>query len=193
MARQNTRDLILRVAAGLFARSGFRKTTMETIAAAAGRGRRTVYMYFPDKVEIYNAVVDNEILLILSPLRRIADSDGEPKAVLKQYMHSRLEGIISLLKRNPLLVRDFSQRHTRVERLRDKLNSEEVRLIEKLIKRYKESNRLNSASDPSDLAVIFLNMLRGNDRLLTIPGSESKTRELNSLACDVFVDGVFRG
>ncbi|MCK7537729.1 MAG: TetR/AcrR family transcriptional regulator [Marinilabiliales bacterium] len=38
--------------------SGLRRTTMETIAAAAGRGRRTVYMYFSNKAEIYDAVVD---------------------------------------------------------------------------------------------------------------------------------------
>jgi len=38
MAKNTTRDLILSVAATLFATAGFRRTTMETIAPAAGRG-----------------------------------------------------------------------------------------------------------------------------------------------------------
>jgi AcrR family transcriptional regulator len=41
---------------------------METIAAAAGRGRRTVYMYFSNKAEIYEAVVESEIRGITVPL-----------------------------------------------------------------------------------------------------------------------------
>jgi len=61
MARKSTRDMIIAVAAGLFATVGLRRTTMETIAAAAGRGRRTIYMYFSNKAEIYEAVVDREI------------------------------------------------------------------------------------------------------------------------------------
>ena len=54
--------MIIDVAARLFATVGLRRTTMETIAAAAGRGRRTVYMYFRNKAQIYDAVVEKEAL-----------------------------------------------------------------------------------------------------------------------------------
>ncbi|MFZ0471440.1 MAG: helix-turn-helix domain-containing protein, partial [Bacteroidales bacterium] len=76
MARKSTRDMIIGVAAGLFGTVGLRQTTMEIIAAAAGRGRRTVYMYFSNKAEIYEAVVEGELNRIINPLREIAASEG---------------------------------------------------------------------------------------------------------------------
>ncbi|HPE23793.1 MAG TPA: helix-turn-helix domain-containing protein, partial [Bacteroidales bacterium] len=80
MTKRGTREMIVDVAAGLFATVGLRRTTMETIAAAAGRGRRTVYMYFKNKAEIYDAVVDMEIKKITGPLSNLARSD-EPLSV----------------------------------------------------------------------------------------------------------------
>jgi len=190
MARKNTRDLIIGVASALFATRGFGHTTMETIAASAGRGRRTVYMYFRDKIEIYNAVVDKEISLITRPLRDVAGDINSLDKTLKLYASVRIDGISKLLKRNPLLMRDFAQGHNRIERLREKLNNEEIRIVTTLLDDFLSRNPRHSNTEPADLAISFMNMLRGNDRLLTVGEREEKISELNKLACDIFLDGI---
>lgn len=106
MAR-STRDMIIDVAAGLFATVGLRRTTMETIAAAAGRGRRTVYMYFRNKAQIYDAVVEKEIRQITGPLSSLARSDGELGTVIHRYGEERMQLLGDLIMRNPLLMKDF--------------------------------------------------------------------------------------
>ena len=56
-----TKDLMIEVARQLFARFGFTNTTMNDIADASKRGRRTLYTYFRNKDEIYHAVIEREL------------------------------------------------------------------------------------------------------------------------------------
>ena len=53
MSVSKTRERLIEVARGLFAHQGLEATTMNDIAAASGKGRRTLYTYFRNKEEIY--------------------------------------------------------------------------------------------------------------------------------------------
>ncbi|MDF1561250.1 MAG: helix-turn-helix domain containing protein [Bacteroidales bacterium] len=108
MARKSTRNMIIDVAARLFATKGLRRTTMESIALEAGRGRRTVYMYFGNKAEIYEAVVQMEISRITDPLREIVRSDCDFETMLRRYAAERVARLYNLRQRNPLLLRDYA-------------------------------------------------------------------------------------
>ena len=44
----------------LFEKFGLKKTTMEDIAREVGKGKSSLYYYFPSKYEIFEAVVDQE-------------------------------------------------------------------------------------------------------------------------------------
>lgn len=167
MAKRGTRDMIVGVAADLFATVGLRRTTMESIAAAAGRGRRTIYMYFRNKAEIYDAVVEMEIRRITAPLKNLAASDKSFEVVLQRYGEERALRLVDLIRRNPLLMKDFAQGHSRIERLRDKLHKAELQILTPLFAKQAKiaGGKMNGA--PEDYASLYLNMLRGHDRQLT--------------------------
>ena len=55
-----TREKLIEVARQLFAYKGIENTTMNDIANASDKGRRTIYTYFKNKKEIYNAVIEQE-------------------------------------------------------------------------------------------------------------------------------------
>ena len=61
MSTSKTRERLIEVARELFAHKGLEATTMNDIAAASGRGRRTLYTYFRNKEEIYYAVIEEEL------------------------------------------------------------------------------------------------------------------------------------
>ena len=61
MTVSKTRDMLVDVARQLFARMGVDNTTMNDIAQASKKGRRTLYTYFKSKNEIYLAVVESEL------------------------------------------------------------------------------------------------------------------------------------
>ena len=57
MPINKTRTKLVDVARQLFAKNGLENTTMNDIALASGKGRRTLYTYFKSKDEIYYAVI----------------------------------------------------------------------------------------------------------------------------------------
>ncbi len=165
---------------------------MEAIATAAGRGRRTVYMYFSDKAEIYNAVVEMEIDHIIRSLKNTLANDGTLAEMLHSYAFERYKGINSLLRHNPLLVRDFAQSHNRIERLRERLNNDELQIVTPFFEKVITTQEQEMRGTPELLAVTFMNMLRGNDRiLLSKNNSEEATLHLD-IACEIFMKGIFK-
>ncbi len=190
MARRSTRDMIIDVAADLFATIGLRRTTMETIAAAAGRGRRTIYMYFKNKAGIYDAVVEREIRLITAPLIDLVTSGERFEVVIRRYSEERIGLLNSLIIRNPLLMKDFAQGHSRVERLRARLQRLELEILNPFFIKEIEEKDLSGCLLPGDCATIFLNMLRGNDFLITKKEGLIEAIRLSAVSADLFLRGI---
>jgi AcrR family transcriptional regulator len=182
MTRRGTRDMIVDVAAGLFATAGLRRTTMESIASAAGRGRRTVYMYFRNKAEIYDAVVEMEIRRITAPLKDIVTSEDAVEVLLQRYGEERALRLVDLIRRNPLLMKDFAQGHSRIERLRDKLHKAELQILTPLFAKQVTVTGDSAKGSPEDYASLFIDMLRGHDRQLTKTDGLGEAIRLASLS-----------
>lgn len=86
-----TRERLIEVARQLFAIKGVAQTTMNDIANASARGRRTIYMYFKNKKEIYNAVIESESDHLVNSLSRIMELDIPADEKLARFLHVRLE------------------------------------------------------------------------------------------------------
>ena len=61
MSISKTRQKLVDVARQLFAKKGIENTTMNDIAVASGKGRRTLYTYFKSKEDVYYAVIASEL------------------------------------------------------------------------------------------------------------------------------------
>jgi AcrR family transcriptional regulator len=77
------REAILDVAMGLFARYGFRKTSVADIIRGAGVARATVYKYFSTKEDIFQAAIQREIQDILHSVREEAEKESTTRGRLK--------------------------------------------------------------------------------------------------------------
>ena len=88
---KKTRDRFIEVARSLFARKGVENTTMNDIATASDKGRRTIYTYFKSKREIFNAVIESETDDLLRNLRMIVAKPISPEQKLYEYVETRLE------------------------------------------------------------------------------------------------------
>lgn len=98
---QKTRDKLIEVARKLFARNGIDNTTMNDIAEASEKGRRTVYTYFKSKPDILNAAVEQESENLLARLRDVAESSLNPEEKLERYLLVRFEVLTQLTVGSP--------------------------------------------------------------------------------------------
>lgn len=82
-----TREKLIEVARQLFVHKGVDNTTMNDIATASDKGRRTIYTYFKSKVEIYKAVIERESDRQVARLRAIAeDTTLAPDTRLTEFL-----------------------------------------------------------------------------------------------------------
>ena len=69
---------IVQAALALFAERGFAATKLEDVAARAGIGKGTIYLYFPTKEDLFRAVVREGLLPNLEPPRRWSPRTAGP-------------------------------------------------------------------------------------------------------------------
>lgn len=114
-----TREKLIEVARQLFAYKGIENTTMNDIANASEKGRRTIYTYFKNKKEIYNAVIEQESELSVSKLREIITLNITPVEKLRRFLEVRFDIIKdSNLGQNDPLRRFIMRDIKRVEKIR---------------------------------------------------------------------------
>jgi AcrR family transcriptional regulator len=70
--KQMTRKLLLTSALDLFVEQGYASTTVDDIATRAGTTRATFYAYFPSKVELMKALIDEQLNEVLERSRSLA-------------------------------------------------------------------------------------------------------------------------
>ncbi|MBN2661025.1 MAG: TetR/AcrR family transcriptional regulator [Tannerellaceae bacterium] len=128
-----TRDMLVDVARQLFARSGVDNTTMNDIAQASRKGRRTLYTYFKSKNEIYMAVVESELSTLYKTLLNVASKDIPADEKMITFIYTRLDAIKALVFRNGTLKATFFRDIWRVEKVRKNFDIRETEIIEGIL------------------------------------------------------------
>ncbi len=71
-------EALLEAAIGVFARYGFRKTSMDEVARAAGVSRQGLYLLFADKEELFRKALTQKLSTQLRAARRALANVHEP-------------------------------------------------------------------------------------------------------------------
>ena len=142
MSITKTRNLFVDVARQLFALKGLEGTTMNDIAVASKKGRRTLYTYFKNKEEIYYAVIETEVERISEKMDEMAsrDMDSEQKIVMLIYTH--LSMIKEAVMRNGNLRAEFFRNIWMVERVRKAFDQDEIEIFRRVLQEGKDKERL---------------------------------------------------
>ena len=128
-----TREMLIDVARQLFARVGVDNTTMNDIALASKKGRRTLYTYFKSKNEIYLAVVESELNRLHKMLCDVAEKDLPADEKLMTFIYTRLDAVKALVFRNGTLRATFFRDIWRVERVRKSFDLREIEIIKSIL------------------------------------------------------------
>lgn len=133
MSITKTRQKLLEVARKLFAHKGLEATTMNDIAAASGRGRRTLYTYFRNKEDIYYAVIEEELERLSEKMDEVASMDVEPEEKIFTLIYTHLSIIRDTVARNGTLRAEFFRNIWMVEKVRKAFDVEEHRILQKVL------------------------------------------------------------
>jgi AcrR family transcriptional regulator len=133
MAVSKTRAKLVDVARQLFAKNGVDNTTMNDIAVASTKGRRTLYTYFKSKEDIYIAVVESELDKLSEALDKVASENIAPDVKILKLIETHLDAIKLIVRRNGSLRASFFRDIWRVERVRRNFNLHEIFLFKQVL------------------------------------------------------------
>ncbi|MCH5346636.1 MAG: TetR/AcrR family transcriptional regulator [Muribaculaceae bacterium] len=129
-----TREKLIEVARQLFANKGIENTTMNDIANASDKGRRTIYTYFKNKREIYDAVIERESEQLVMRLREVVALDLEPQEKLRRYLLTRFEIVDETVHHHDSALRSlFRGDFRRIDRIRRLAVAKERDLFDSII------------------------------------------------------------
>ncbi len=132
MSILKTRQKLVDVARTMFAKKGFANTTMNDIAVASGKGRRTLYTYFNSKEEIYSAVIASELERLSDQLDEVSARNMRPLDKIIELIYTHLTMIRETVMRNGTLRAEFFRNIWMVEKVRKKFDDEELQIFRRV-------------------------------------------------------------
>ncbi|WP_028032774.1 TetR family transcriptional regulator C-terminal domain-containing protein [Chelativorans sp. J32] len=144
--QRERRELIQEAALEVFSQHGFRGSTIDQIAEAAGMSKPNLLYYFKSKEAIFVALIDRLMEAWLAPLREM-DQDGDPATEIRSYIRRKMEMARDFPRESRLFANEILQGAPRVMPL---LQGELKDLVDekaKIIKEWMRQGRLKGA-DP---------------------------------------------
>jgi len=158
-ARRQRAERILNVAAELLQRWGYKRLTMDDVAAEAGIGKGTIYLHWKTREALFQAVLERELVALLRQLDSAVQQDPHdalPHRLGRVYF-------ISIMQR-PLLRAFFTLdlevlgKLTRIHQLREpQINM----LRQAFIRMLQEHAVVRADISPQDLAYAFRTIIIG--------------------------------
>ena len=132
MSISKTERTFVDVARQLFAKNGLEGTTMNDIAVASGKGRRTLYTYFSKKEDIYSAVIESELERLSDKLDEVAARKILLQDTTTEVIYTHLSTIRETVVRNGNLRAEFFRNIWMVEKVRKKFDADEIAIFRKV-------------------------------------------------------------
>jgi len=130
---ESVKASILDAAQSLFAKYGYKKTTMEDIALELHKGKSSLYYYFKNKEDNFQAVIDWEQGVLLKKLHEVVASDQEPKDKLNDYVLTRMKTISELENYFKALTDERFGGIEFVRKVKESSEKEEVDMIKSIL------------------------------------------------------------
>ena len=128
------RNQIINAALQIFARYGFRKTTMDDIAKKSNRAKSSLYHYFSSKEDIFKAVVEKEGNILRSAVLNAIAKKKLPTDKLRVYVKTRMEALNRMANIYNAFQDEYLENYKFIQSLRSQYDNFEIETIKKILK-----------------------------------------------------------
>jgi AcrR family transcriptional regulator len=158
MVKDQTKDKILAVAARLFGKYGFQKTTVDEIARTAHKAKGSVYYYFKSKEELFLAVVILEINVLKASLTRVIVDSQDATGMIRNYLLNRMTLMKDAVNYHESLKADFVDDYGFLAECQEDFTRFEIDLMKAVLDRGIRENTFQIKDTQATAHVIILAM-----------------------------------
>ena len=124
---------IIEAARKLFQQYGLFKTTMEDIAKELNKGKSTLYYYYKNKDEIFEAVISREIRDLFQEIRLATDQEITAEAKLRSYFSHVVQSITKRILLYKIIKGEIGENLKSLINLKYKMDNNEVMFIREIL------------------------------------------------------------
>ena len=183
---------ILSGAKKLFGKHGLKKTTMEEIATAAGKGKSTLYYYFPSKNEIFEAVVEDEMKNVVKRIREAVNASLTAKDKLKAFLQAQITSIMGFHSFREVLFDDLLASMRMLIWIKSRYEQIQIDMIKEILLGGSQSGEFKemSAERMNKMSFVMVTAFRGLHFPLSTELSELQTNEYFDEMIDMLIAGI---
>ena len=172
--KDDVSEVILNSAKTIFARYGFKKTTMDEIAHASRKGKSSIYQYFKSKEDIFKAIVEKESDVLSAAIAKAINAETTSEKKIRAYVLTRMKVINKLTNLYSALKDEYLEHYSFIENVRVKYDTEEVNTIKGILKTGVEEGDFK-IEDINLTAFALVTALKGLEYPLFIKNNYAKT------------------
>lgn len=180
---------ILNVATNLFARHGFKKTSMDEIAREARIGKATIYQHFTSKEEVLAMAVRRESEDVVQSLIRAVNSVESPEDKIRAFVRDRMSMVQERVKIRQMSNEVLQQSLTMVRKAHQAWFNREVRLLQQVLERGREAGRFQ-VTRPHQVALMFISSLAGLDSMVASGVNGAELQQGLEATVEIFIRGL---
>jgi len=157
------KEEIIEAARNLFQRYGLFKTTMEDIAKALNKGKSTLYYYYKNKDEIFEAVVTNEIRDVFKEVAMAVENGITGEDKMRIYFLMMINSIKKRILLYQIIKGEIGENLKTIVNLKYKMDNHEVQCIKEILGFGMERKEWVSEIEPDLdlLSYIIVSAMRG--------------------------------
>ncbi len=192
-------DQIIEAAQMRFAQFGFEKTTMKEIAGDLNMSKGSLYYYFPDKENLYKAIVHKEHDLFIREIRNEIEHSTGPSVMLRKIVFIRQAVFKKLVNLGRTRLESFPDIHMFMKETVADLRKQEKEIIIEILRRGTADGifEIKEIEETADLLLDLLKglrigMLKGVTSFQDVNWEYEQMANKTSLLVDIFIRGISR-
>lgn len=186
----NTKTQLIQAAGLTFSRYGFKKTTMDDIAFAAGKGKSSLYYYFRNKEEVFEAVAANEAELLQQEVLTDLAKQKKAKLKLRKYVNIRMKRFASKGNLYTALSDNFLATFSFIEKIRNNYRDWEINAIKEILNEGIANKEFKNLNAEFTSEAILTCMIGFEIPLMTKENTPEETEKKINDVIDMFYYGI---
>jgi len=154
------RILIIESATKRFAHFGIAKTTMTEIAKDLSLSKALLYYYFPDKISLFAAVIENIAKKMFAKIQQGLKEINNCDEAMLYLIDTRLAFAMKYYNLFDQSLNSLTEMPSELARVIQLVGDLEIKIIAEIFKKAVKNNEIN-VEDPVQTAEIFLNAMIG--------------------------------
>ncbi|GAA4923807.1 helix-turn-helix domain-containing protein [Mucilaginibacter defluvii] len=170
-AIDKVREDIITAAEEVFKKYGYLRVSMQDISKASGKGRSTLYYYFRNKMEVFDAVSHRLFSQLLKECQKVISPEATFVENIERYYTVKLRNLKKMITQYELVAEDLRQDPSLLAaKTTHKLQDNEIALLNNIIQWAQANNEIAqlSTEDSMFLSEIFVTAFKSFEQEIVI-------------------------